>query len=82
MEELDPLSIARDRIDEAVSFIPGLKTGLVAFFKAPQTNCKLLLSGRDGRRFCKNLSGVPGAAQQHTGSWERRYPLSSGRDTP
>lgn len=36
MEELDPLSIARDRIDEAVSFIPGLKTGLVAFFKAPK----------------------------------------------
>jgi glutamate dehydrogenase (NAD(P)+) len=36
MEELDPLSIARDRIDEAASFVPGLKKGLVEFFKAPK----------------------------------------------
>ena len=36
MEELDPLDIARDRIDEAASFVPGLKKGLVDFFKAPK----------------------------------------------
>ncbi|MEX0962922.1 MAG: Glu/Leu/Phe/Val dehydrogenase [Pseudohongiellaceae bacterium] len=36
MEELDPLIIVRDRIDVAVGFIPGLKTGLVEFFKAPK----------------------------------------------
>jgi glutamate dehydrogenase (NAD(P)+) len=36
MEELDPLYIARDRIDEAASFVPGLKTGLIEFFKAPK----------------------------------------------
>jgi len=36
MEELDPLNIVRDRIDEAASFVPGLKKGLVDFFKAPK----------------------------------------------
>jgi glutamate dehydrogenase (NAD(P)+) len=36
MKELDPLDIARDRIDEAASFVPGLKKGLVDFFKAPK----------------------------------------------
>ncbi len=36
MEELDPLNIVRDRFDEAASFVPGLKRGLVDFFKAPK----------------------------------------------
>lgn len=36
MEELDPLHIARDRIGEAASFVPGLKKGLIEFFKAPK----------------------------------------------
>jgi glutamate dehydrogenase (NAD(P)+) len=36
MEELDPLQIARDRFDRAASFVPGLKPGLVNFFKAPK----------------------------------------------
>ena len=36
MEELDPLNIARDRIDDAAIFVPGLKKGLIDFFKAPK----------------------------------------------
>lgn len=36
MEELDPLQIARDRFDLAASRVPGLRVGLIDFFKAPK----------------------------------------------
>lgn len=50
MKKCDPLRTARDRIDEAADFVPGLQKGLVEYFKVPRRTliCSLPIEMDDG----------------------------------